>query len=108
MVAVLTGFKIRNLLSGFFIAALMLGGVMWPSAIHSQYGTCNYSEGVFDGSDNCPEETVGGATGGSSGGELSETGQDWRYLLFAGLGLTLGISTLLAVVFIIKRRAKQA
>lgn len=73
--------------------------------VRAQYGACDYSVGTFSADDQGCEQA--GGTGSQSKGRLTNTGQNWRYLLFAAAGLLTGVSLLAFVILILRRSSHK-
>ncbi len=78
-----------------FATMLFIGSALSINA--APYGACSYSTGDFSASADCEPDT----------GSLPGTGRNWNNLLFAALGLLLGVSSLITVIILMKKRSPR-
>ena len=81
--------RFENIVATILVVMSLFFATMMPAAVGAQaygestYGDCNYSEGCDD---TTPTGGTGSDTDGSGGsGDLSDTGDNQRLLIFGGL-----------------------
>lgn len=96
----------RNLKSTIVNTKLLLVGLLFALAIFfssiisvqaAPYGSCNYAEGDFNTGGTCETPTIPSE-------DLSETGQNWKYLAFAAAGLILTAASITTILLVLKKR----